>query len=172
MNTYQYITSGILETYLLGLASEEEQQEVEQLAAANPDIAAALSTLEADMEGYFLQNAVPPPTDVRKLIDLRMQGTAIQKRSNGQQAGRKASAQGPDYLNVKVSDTHIRVHKLWRVAFLIVFILSKVFLVLALYYYFKSAALEQELIRLKTEITQSPPRYSPPARLFPAHRHH
>ncbi|GAB2797618.1 hypothetical protein GCM10027275_48900 [Rhabdobacter roseus] len=159
MNTYQYITSGILETYLLGLASEEEKQEVERLAAANAEISAALSSLESEIERYFLQTAVPPPTDIRETIAREAQGSAIQKRgTNGQQRRPPEEPKGPEYHKVEVSDTHIRVHKLWRVAFLVVFILSKVFLALALYYYFKSAALEQEVIRLKTEITQMAPR--------------
>jgi hypothetical protein len=40
-----------------------------------------------------------------------------------------------NYINVETSTEYIRVHKHWRVTFMVIFIYSKVLLVVALYYY-------------------------------------
>ena len=56
------------------------------------------------------------------------------------------------YLEVEVSDTHLRVHKYWRPAFIAVFVLSKIFLATALYFYFKSDSLNKENLKLQQEI--------------------
>jgi hypothetical protein len=42
------------------------------------------------------------------------------------------------------------VHKLWRPAFIAVFILSKIFLIAGLYFYFKSVSPQEELQKIKT----------------------
>lgn len=154
MKNYHYLTNGVLESYLLGLVSDDEKQEVEHLIATDADIQDQLNQLEQDMEGYFLRNAVPPPPDLRHKILARIDKTDIKKReetdhtqshTNSYQSASATSG----YVDVAVSNTHIQVHKNWRMAFIAVFILSKVFLILGLYYYFKSASLEQELIRLR-----------------------
>ncbi|WP_353717698.1 hypothetical protein [Dyadobacter sp. 676] len=46
----------------------------------------------------------------------------------------------------------MKVHKLWRPAFIAVFILSKIFLIAGLYFYFKSVAQQEELEKIKTEM--------------------
>lgn len=49
MNTQDYIASGILEKYMLGQASLQEQKEVECLSSIYPEIKKALSELEMDL---------------------------------------------------------------------------------------------------------------------------
>lgn len=142
---------------MLGLASEEEEQEVQQMKVLYPEVSSALNELEIQIEQYCLDNAVPPPPDTWELIQARTTGKDIKKRDqNGQDRQRKAAPKPdkPDYLEVEVSDSFIRVHKLWRLAFLIVFILSKIFLVAGLYYYFKADSQQEEIERLKTVIQQ------------------
>jgi len=161
LNTQQYINSGILEAYLLGLASDEEQQEVQQMAATYSEVSSALNELEGTIEDVCLQNAVPPPPGTWELLEARMHGREIKKRpkEDYRQYNRTApEPEKPNYVEVQVDDTHIRVHKYWRPAFIAIFILSKIFLVLALYYYFKSDSLEKEIERLKTEVHQTPNR--------------
>ncbi|WP_234733102.1 hypothetical protein [Tellurirhabdus bombi] len=157
MDTRQYIDSGILEAYLLGLVSEDEQQEVEVMMEAYPEISTALNNLEIIIEEQCLANAVPPPPGTWEAIQARTTGKEIKKRT--QPAGNGKSAppepEKPDYLEVEVNNTHIQVHKIWRPIFVVVFFLSKVFLALALYYYFKSDSQNQEIERLKTEIKEN-----------------
>lgn len=162
MKNYQYLTSGILESYLLGLVSEDEKQEVERLAATDPEIQAQLQELELDIERHFLENAVPPPPALKYTILEQINKTEIKKwgTEKDDQSKQKASDKSsdkPNYIDVEVDDTHIRVHKYWRPAFIAVFVLSKIFLILGLYYYFKSSSLEQEINRLKATTEQAAP---------------
>ncbi len=162
MKTHTYIKSGILEAYLLGLTTEKEREEVDRLLATDADIQAELTELEADMEGYFRRNAVPPPPDIREALSLRISETEIKKweetsytQPNPKSTDTRSTEQS--YINVEVDNTHIRVHKNWRTAFIAIFILSKVFLILGLYYYFKANSQEQEIIRLKAATQQTAP---------------
>jgi hypothetical protein len=151
-----YISSGVLEAYLLGLASDEEQHEVQQMQVLYPEISSALNQLEVNIESYCLENAVPPPTGTWELIEARISRKEIKKQGH-EKDNQKASepqTQKPDYLEVAFSDTYIKVHKYWRIAFISVFILSKIFLIAGLYYYFKADSQTQEIERLKTVIQQ------------------
>ncbi|WP_461103988.1 hypothetical protein [Spirosoma koreense] len=156
------MTSGILEAYLLGLVAETEREELEHVLATDPEVLAQLTELEATMEDYFISNAVPPPPGIREKIELRISETEVKKWQEADQPRSKQQAKQPEpapaespYIQVEVSDTHIRVHKYWRAAFIAVFVLSKVFLILGLYYYFKSNSLQEEIQRLKSASQQT-----------------
>lgn len=160
MKTYNYLKDGILEAYLLGLTTEKEKEEVEQLLATDKDVLAELNELETDMEAYFLRNAVPPPPSIREAVSLRISETEIKKWEDvpHEQTRQKSTEFSPNeqsYVNVEVDNTHIRVHKYWRPAFIAVFILSKIFLILGLYYYFKASSQAEEIIRLKAASSQT-----------------
>jgi cell division protein FtsL len=152
----QYINSGVLEAYLLGLASEEEQHDVQQMKALYPEVSSALHELEVVIESYCLENSVPPPPGTWELIQARIPGTDIRKReqedTNKKEPEPKTTKS--DYVEVEVSDSFIRIHKYWRLAFVVVFLLSKIFLIAGLYYYFKADSQQQEIERLKTTIQQ------------------
>ena len=160
LETHQYLTNGVLEAYLLGVASEEEKGELNNLLTTDPELIMQLSDLEVDMEQYFLRNAVPPPPHVREALLLRINETEIQKWEAPERTyarSRPAEPAKPDYVDVAVDDTYIRVHKNWRTAFIAVFILSKVFLILGLYYYFKADSQAGEIQRLKAAAQQTAP---------------
>lgn len=154
MNNQDFIASGILESYLLGFATEEEQHEINQRILSSSAFSDYVVDFEKNVQGYFLQNAVPPPPAIRELIQLRTTRTDIEK------AGKhtyynipKSEEKKEEYLNIEVNDTYIKVHKWWRPAFIAVFVLSKIFLIAGLYYYFKSASQEKEIEKLRTEIS-------------------
>lgn len=162
MKNHQYLTSGVLEAYLLGLVSEQEKEELERILATDEEVLAQLNELETDMEAYFLNNAVPPPPGIREKIELRINETEIKKwqQPTSGDSSKKSSesrSNDPHYVNVEVDNTHIRVHKHWKIAFIAVFILSKIFLITGLYFYFKANSLEQEVIRLKAEAQHAVP---------------
>lgn len=154
MNTQEFIESGVLESYLLGFATEEEQHAINQQILASSEFADYVVEFEKNAHRYFIQNAVPPPPVVRETIQLRAGKSDIEK------AGKhtyydipKTEQKKEEYLNVEVNDTYIKVHKWWRPAFIAIFVLSKIFLIAGLYYYFKSASLEKEIEKLRTEIS-------------------
>jgi anti-sigma-K factor RskA len=65
VNVQEYIESGIIESYVMGLASEPERAEFERLCALNPELLAARRKFEERLEGYASENAVIPPPEVK-----------------------------------------------------------------------------------------------------------
>lgn len=68
MNTREYIESGIIETYVLGMASPEEAAELETLCLQFPEIKAALTAFEETLEKNAMANAIAPPPGVKKAL--------------------------------------------------------------------------------------------------------
>ena len=68
MNVQEYISSGIIESYVLGLASPEEQQEFEAVCAQYPEVLEARIAFEFTLEQQAMQYAVAPPADLRQQI--------------------------------------------------------------------------------------------------------
>ncbi|MCE6990446.1 hypothetical protein [Dyadobacter sp. CY323] len=147
MKTQEFIESGILESHLLGFATNEEQEQVKQMMSADRELADYVLNLESDIRSYFVHESVTPPTAVREIIQLR------NLRERKEKHAFKSADQDikAPYLDIEVNDTHMKVHKFWRPAFIAVFVLSKIFLIAGLYYYFKSASQAEELQKLKAQ---------------------
>lgn len=155
MNTQEIVESGVLESYLLGITSAEDQQAVKELIITSPQLTDHLVDIESDIQSHFTKNAVPPPAIVREILLLRNPVKDIVKHKHVfNKTSQETQPSQEKYLDIEVNDTHIKVHKYWRPAFIAVFVLSKIFLIGGLYYYFKSASLQQEIERLKTEINR------------------
>ena len=153
METQDFIESGILEAHLLGLTNEGEKELVKQMVEDNQEIREYLVDIESDITRYFNGSAVTPPSALREIIHLR--GNQENFRKEKHTFKKKAEDdQNTRFLDVEVNDTHIKVHKFWRPAFIAVFILSKIFLIAGLYYYFKAVNQEEQIQKLKTEIQQ------------------
>jgi anti-sigma-K factor RskA len=65
VNVQEYISSGIIEKYVMGLATGPEKAEFEQLCGQYPELVAARSEFEKQLEGFAMENAVPPPAGVK-----------------------------------------------------------------------------------------------------------
>lgn len=63
-----YIESGILESYVLGFASEQEVQEVRCLSHIYPEIAEELKLVQEGIEKMATQQAVQPPVELKNTI--------------------------------------------------------------------------------------------------------
>ncbi|WP_044173296.1 hypothetical protein [Flectobacillus major] len=153
MNTQEYIESGILEAYLLGLVSDAEQKEVDKNLRDFPEIYVAVKELENTINDHFSTHAVPPPPAVRSRVQFKEEKQEVKKwhfTDQGETTQKPKEEQS--YLEIEVNNTHINVHKYWRPAFIAVFILSKIFLILAVYFYFKADTLDKENARLTKEI--------------------
>ncbi len=157
-----FIDSGVLETFVLGYATEEESAEVLRMAKTYPEVKNALQTLEADMEVIASNMAItPPPTvwnRIEKEIDeiiLREQKTAepivFRERLHGNGHPPKNS---PQFIEVEAASSHMRIHKVWRWIFAAVFVLGKIFLAFAIYYYLENRQMNEQVNELKTELKQ------------------
>lgn len=71
MDPKEYISSGKLEEYVLGLVSAETMQEVECMARVFPEIREELAALQLSLEKTIFENQVTPPPQLKKqILDL------------------------------------------------------------------------------------------------------
>lgn len=68
MNIKEYIESGVLEIYVLGLASKEETEEVEKMSIAHPEIKKEIAEISLALEKYAQQNNVAPHPAIKPLL--------------------------------------------------------------------------------------------------------
>lgn len=68
MNIQEYISGGIIESYVLGLASEEERREFEKICEQYPEVLAARTAFELALEKQAMENAVIPPAYLKNKI--------------------------------------------------------------------------------------------------------
>jgi len=67
-NFGEYIQSGIIESYVLGLATPEEQSEVERLAELHSEVRVAIDDFSDTLEREAMANAVQPDVLVKPMV--------------------------------------------------------------------------------------------------------
>jgi anti-sigma-K factor RskA len=72
VDTKAYIESGVIESYVLGLATAEEAAELELLCMQHADIKNAVDEFAALMEAHAFNNAVTPPPAVKDKVMLTL----------------------------------------------------------------------------------------------------
>lgn len=65
MNIHDYISSGIVESYVLGLSDKEEAAEFERMCIEHPEVKVARDSFELLLEKQAFVNVVAPPERVR-----------------------------------------------------------------------------------------------------------
>lgn len=78
MNIKEYISSGIVESYVLGLADASERAEFEQLCKKHPELVKARELFEESLEKHALTNAVTPPAATRQKVMAAIQDSVAQ----------------------------------------------------------------------------------------------
>jgi anti-sigma-K factor RskA len=68
VNLKEYIASGIIESYVMGLASDPERAEFERMCAQHPELVAERRKFEESLESYASEQAVRPPREVKAKI--------------------------------------------------------------------------------------------------------
>ncbi|HEY2721354.1 MAG TPA: anti-sigma factor [Chitinophagaceae bacterium] len=68
MNIQEYISSGIIESYVLGLATPEERAEFEQLCSQYPELVEARNKFEIALEEQATQSSVMPSANSKERI--------------------------------------------------------------------------------------------------------
>ena len=81
MDIEEYISSGIIESYVLGLADAQEVAELEQLKSNHPEIQAAIDSFEASLEKTALSNAIAPTADTKEKLFLALQDEFINTKN-------------------------------------------------------------------------------------------
>lgn len=160
MEIRSYLESGILESYVLGSASDEEVQELLQFKKQYPEVQQALTELETDLERIAQYMAVPPPPNLFARIEdsiNELQTTPKNKiviKEYPKQNTHSNGAKKGQYIEVEAESKFMRLHKAWRWVFAAVFVLGKIFLGFAIYYYLENRQVKEQLQQLKTELRQ------------------
>lgn len=68
MNIQEYISSGIVESYVLGLADEAERVDFEQMCTLHAEVRQARDAFELSLEQHAIASAVAPPAHMREAI--------------------------------------------------------------------------------------------------------
>ncbi|RMZ60169.1 hypothetical protein D1632_11330 [Chryseobacterium nematophagum] len=80
MNTKEYISSGIIESYILGLASSEEAGILECVIKNNAEVREAFEVAQKTLEDLATVNAVKPPSDLKDKIWNKIQQEQTAKK--------------------------------------------------------------------------------------------
>lgn len=68
MDIHAYIQSGIIESYLLGIAGDEEKQELDRLRRIYPEVENAIHHAEEWLQGVSTPSSTPVPAKVKEQI--------------------------------------------------------------------------------------------------------
>ena len=153
----EYIESGILEAYVLGSASESEAKELLYLKTKYPELERALFDLESDFENIAQHMAINPPPhlwakiedNINEIVNTHdFQSLSIEQhsRKNNKQSKNR------EFIDVDSKSSHMRVHKIWRWILLAIFVLGKIFLGFAIYFYLENRQVKEQIQELKTEL--------------------
>lgn len=72
MNIEEYIASGIVETYAMGLCSPQEAAELEQLCTQYPALKAAVKEAQQTLEDYALLHAQKPSPVIKQNLESQL----------------------------------------------------------------------------------------------------
>ena len=166
MKINEYIESGILEAYVLGSASKAEAEELLYMKAKHPQVLEALLELEMDLEHIAQRMAIIPPVGTWEKIEAGINEVVKAKNSDAltldmpfeDRGGRTKSRKSSQFIEVEAESGHMRIRKIWRWIFAGVFLLGKIFLACAIYFYLENRHNEKELEQLKNELKIHSPR--------------
>ena len=89
MNIKEYIASGILEQYLLGALSSQEEKEVETMMAKHPEVRQEIFLLSDTLEKIALKSAIKPPQGLKDSILKEIDPTHIDEKPSKEQTTRE-----------------------------------------------------------------------------------
>lgn len=81
MTVQEIISSGLLELYATGQATEAEQKQVQGWLLQYPEVASELNAIEKSLEEYALSNAVAPAPHIKEKIFVQLQPKEANQKS-------------------------------------------------------------------------------------------
>lgn len=140
MEIKDIISSGLLELYVSGLASEQETLQVEQWALQYPEVKIEIEELQLVMENYALSAAIEPDKSVKEKIFSRIRQDETVVENTSERISAKVIAIPPFYK--------------WSVAASIILLLGSFILSYIFYNKYQTASkdlqvAQQELVKLQ-----------------------
>jgi anti-sigma-K factor RskA len=96
----EIISSGVLELYVMGLASQEEIRDVESWAQQYPEVAAEIKAIASGLENYAQAHAVEPDASVKAKVLDRIKNETVKPavtRDNGTISSAKVYSISPTW---------------------------------------------------------------------------
>ncbi|MDR6157381.1 anti-sigma-K factor RskA [Chryseobacterium sp. SLBN-27] len=144
MNTKEYISSGIIESYILGLASPEEAGILECVMKNNAEVKAAFEEAQKTLEDLATAQAVTPPDDLRSKI-----WNKIQQEQNDEEPSPVVSADIP--AAKPQEEIRIQGNNNWKVYAVAASVLFLISVAGNIFWMSDQAKTRQEIARISTE---------------------
>lgn len=144
MNTKEYISSGIIESYILGLASPEEAGILECVMKNNAEVKAAFEEAQKTLEDLATAQAVTPPDDLRTKI-----WNKIQQEQNDEELSPVVSADIP--AAKPQEEIRIQGNNNWKVYAVAASVLFLISVAGNIFWMSDQAKTKQEIARISTE---------------------
>ncbi|MCX2573126.1 hypothetical protein [Pedobacter sandarakinus] len=157
MEINKLIESGLMETYVMGIATEDEVEQVLMLKKQHPEFAHQLAKLEYDMEVMAHSMAIEPPPGIlakieNEINEIRLREQHIEEFIQKDYTTHNDYKKQERFIEVESESNQMRIHKSWRLVFAAVFILGKIFLGFALYFYLENRQAQEQIKDLKIEL--------------------
>lgn len=152
MNIQEYISSGIVESYVLGLAEEAEMAEFERMCAAHAEVRAARDAFEKSLEAAALKNAIPPPRSLKSKIFAEIEIESSEKEESFFNRDQEVLNEPGKVVSIGGARGFPR----WLAAASIILLVGSTLLNLYFYQQYKSYSSKyDELLAQNTQLTQN-----------------
>jgi len=158
LNISNYIESGIIERYLLGLASPEQTEELLNLRLVYPLLDLEITAAELRFEDRLLEEGVAPPCELKNAVlqrirpDSRTGGSTRNYNTYGHTYQKNTYIQLEPFWNRRIS-----VSVWWRCALIALTVLTMALAASTWHFYHRAAQLEDVLIKLKVPVNNPAP---------------
>ena len=152
MDIEAYISSGIIESYVLGMADAQEILELEQLKSTHPEIKAAIDSFEASLEATALSNAVAPNPDTKSklMFALKDEFAAVEATPNTENIKEATPTKDAKVVSLPLKPS-VPSHQIYKYAAVAAAVLLVISSSLDVYFYRKYYNTNKQVVALLTE---------------------
>ncbi|GAA3947441.1 hypothetical protein GO495_26715 [Chitinophaga oryziterrae] len=143
MDLEDYIESGIIESYLLGLATREEVVMFERMRNIYPQLNGEIATMEYKLQKLGEEGGIAPPAQVWNRIAERIQWEEVSTKTGTKQK----QNQGHTYI-IQAQNRTMTISIWWRCAFIALCVIVMALMASTFYFYRKYSQLEQRLLQI------------------------
>lgn len=112
MDVQRYISSGIIESYVAGLAADHEVRELLAAVAQYPEVKAAVDAAQLDMERYIQMQSVSPPATLKDKLFQVLNNEGVPE-ANAADAG-AATGEEYDAYGEEQPPRVVLLHRKWQ----------------------------------------------------------
>jgi len=146
LDLQDYIDSGIIESYLLGLASVEEEALLERMRYIYPELETEIAMAEYRLQRVTEEGGVTPPAKVWNKITARISWERLPR-------GKRPSPENPTYI-LQPRNYTMTVSIWWRCAVIAMGMIIIALTATTIYFYNRFHQMEDRFLRTLSHIEQ------------------